>query len=74
MLFAGVTLYLAKEFGFDFYGSFVINDFLRGIIDLDKTTVTLNNNLITKGRSLGEEMNRVRFFIRLSFKLKISVF
>ncbi len=69
MPFAGAASELAKEFGFDFYDSFVMNDSLSGIIDFDKTTGTLNNNLITKGRNIEEEVNRVRSFTGQGFKI-----
>lgn len=69
MPFAGAASELAKEFGFDFYDSFVMNDSLSGIIDFDKTTGTLNNNLITKGRNVEEEVNRVRSFTGQGFKI-----
>lgn len=69
MPFAGAASGLAKEFGFEFYDSFVMNDSLNGIIDFDKTTGTLSNNLITKGRSKEEEVNRVRSFTGQGFKI-----
>ena len=69
MPFAGAASELAKEFGFDFYDSFVMNDSLSGIIDFDKTTGTLNNNFITKGRNIEEEVNRVRSFTGQGFKI-----
>jgi hypothetical protein len=69
MPFAGAASELAKEFGFDFYDSFVMNDSLRGIIDFDKTTGTLDNNFITKGRNAKEEVNSVRSFTGQGFKI-----
>ena len=67
MPFAGAASELAKEFGFDFYDSFVMNDSLSGIIDFDKIKGNLNNNLITKGRNIDEEVNRVRSFTGQGF-------
>lgn len=69
MPFAGAASELAKEFGFDFYDSFVMDDSLRGIIDFDKTNGTLDNNIITKGRNKEEEVNRVRSFTGQGFKI-----
>jgi len=67
MPFAGAAAELAKQFGFDFYDSFVMNDSLNGIIDFDKMTGTLSDNLITKGRNIEEEVDRVRSFTGQGF-------
>jgi len=69
MPFAGAASELAKEFGFEFQDSFVMNDSLNGIIDFDKTTGTLNDNLITKGRTKDEVVKRVRSFTGQGFKI-----
>ena len=69
MPFAGAASELAKKFGFDFYDSFVMNDSLRGNIDFDKNTGTLNDNFITKGRNINEEVNKVRSFTGQGFKI-----
>ena len=69
MPFAGAASKLAKEFGFDFYDSFVMTDSLSGVIDFDKATGTLSNNLITKGRNMDEGVNRVRSFTGQGFKI-----
>ena len=69
MPFAGAAAELAKEFGFEFYDSFVMNDSENGLIDFNRQKGTLSDNFITYGRSSEEKVNQVRTFTGQGFKI-----
>jgi len=69
MPFAGAAFELAKEFGFEFYDSFVMYSSEEGIIDFEKNKGTLSDNFITKGRSLNENVSQIRSYTGQGFKL-----
>lgn len=69
MPFAGAAFALAKEFGFEFYDSFVMNNFEDGIIDFQKNKGTLSDNMITNGRSLNENVSQIRTYTGQGFKI-----
>ena len=69
MPFAGAAFELAKEFGFEFYDSFVMYSSEDGIIDFEKNKGTLSDNFITKGRSLNENVSQIRSYTGQGFKI-----
>ncbi len=68
MPFAGASAKLAKEFGFQFYDSYVMYDIKNSIIDFSIEKGTLHKNFITIGRNSNESVNKIRTFTGQGFR------
>ncbi len=68
MPFAGAASELGEAFGFKFYDSFLFDNERRGILDFTNDNSLLASNIITKGRSADEKVDKVVTFTGQAFE------